>query len=188
MTDPKEPKHLTDNSRPPFEFGQIVYGATASSHAQIRVLCPVCFGKCMAHVILGDESVVPVECDFCSAGCNPPSGYVTRHEAASRVVVGAVSSMERDGDDWKVCIGGHYESFRVSEGNVFAHEDDAETRRALLHAEAEVNAQRMYESRFKDGRRKTTWSVGYHRNCIRDLKRQLEWHETKLRAKAEAAQ
>lgn len=169
--------------KPPFEFGQTVFVVSADAHHPSRVPCPVCFGELAVTVILGNREEVRVLCENCAGGCQPPSGEVTRYVAHSNILTLPVCGFEfRDGE-WTIRFADHL-SHRMSERLIFANEADAEQRRIELHAEAEDRAQKNFESQFRNARGKLSWTVGYHRKQIVDLRRSLAWHEAKLLAKA----
>jgi hypothetical protein len=174
------------SDKPPFEFGQTIYVAMANAYGEDLVPCPICHGKLHVTLTLGDGTSTPAQCEFCANGCDGPKGYVMRRGPSSRVIVSTVTGLTKskyfDDPGWHIEGTGHV-SERESAGNVFDNEADAEARRAELHAQAEIAAQRNFESRFKAAKGKTTWTVGYHRSCIEDLERQLEWHRAKLSAK-----
>ena len=163
-------------TKPPFEFGQQVWIATASAYARKEIKCPVCDGKCNVVLILGSGERVPVLCEFCQHGSDEPSGVACAHSPASSIRPATVTGLYRNGDKWEVQCGSP-----SAEREVFATEAEAEARRIVLHAEAEEEAKRNFEGQFKNARGKYSWTVGYHRGCIKRLRRQLEWHESRLR-------
>ena len=167
---------MSDHAAPPFEFGQEVWIAWADPYHQITVPCPVCFGKSSVVLILGDGEHVPVECDFCGKGFECATGTVSVRETRSGVRSATITGLVFSGGTWEIRCGGHF-----TEGEVFATEAEAEVRRAVLHKEAVESVQRAWESRFERGKKHHGWTVGYHRNCLKDLRRQVEWHENKLR-------
>lgn len=165
----------------PFAIGEEVFVAWARSYNQETIKCPVCDGKRSVTLILGDGEHVPIECEFCQRGCDPPGGYVTRYVAASGVNRAVIEGIALNDGDWKFTIDHH--THKLADADMFTNEAEAEARRVVMHAEAERQAQANFESQFKGSKRKHSWTVGYHRSEIADLKRKLEWHESKLRAK-----
>ena len=164
---------------PPFAFGQKVYVAHADSWQQSTVPCPMCAGKLFVTLILGSGEQTPVECDFCGHGYEGPRGVATVHGPASSVREVVVTGMVDEGaGDWRV--EGYCVHERLREGNVFATREEAEARAAVLFVEAEAQAQRNFESQFEHKKKSLTWTVGYHRNQIKSIERQLEWHRAKL--------
>ena len=160
---------------PPFAFGQTVYEPWATPYSEVRIPCPVCFGQRFATVILGNGEQVPVECEMCGLGFEGPRGYVTGYTPQSGVHEVTVTALEeRYPGAWQV---NHWEANRF-----FATREEAEARRTVLEQEAAEHAQRNFEAQFRMKRKNLTWKVGYHRSCIADLKRKLEWHEARLSA------
>lgn len=172
-------------AQPPFAFGQTIYVARADAHYGDLVPCPMCFGKLTCTLTLGNGESTPVECEFCGKGYDGPKGVVEKYGARSSVIESTVTGMSRDkffDEGW--CVNGTAGvSERLSAGNVFTTREEAESRRVVLHAQAEQQAQQNFESQFKKAKNHTTWSVGYHRKCLADLERQSEWHRSKLAAR-----
>lgn len=125
---------------PPFAIGQEVWIASAHAYFPVRVLCPVCHGKRSVALILGNGEHVPIECEFCQRGCDPPSGTVTKHQAASDLRSGVVSGIEKTDSGWRTVVG--HESFPGHLRELFADRETAEACRLSLHAEAEREAER----------------------------------------------
>ena len=167
---------MTTTNSPPFEFGQTVYVAKAYAYGEERVPCPVCDGKLFATLILGTGEVVPVECEACGLGFAGPQGYIMARKPVSSVSPVVVTGLSRDGAEWLV-----HTNYSVYRDDVFATEAEAEARRVELHQEAERQATQQNENSMRPKRKKLTWSAYYHRNQIKDLRRQVEWHESKLR-------
>ena len=174
------------NGHPPFTFGQTIYVATARAFSEETVPCPICAGKLSITLTLGDGTSTPVNCEFCAGGFSGPKGYVTKHGPSSHVIVSTVTGMTRgkffDDAGWHV-EGTCHVSERVSAGNVFDNEADAEARRVVLHDAAAEQSRANFEAQFKRAKGKTTWTVGYHRSCIKDLERKLTWHRGMLSAR-----
>lgn len=168
---------MNDNV-PPFAFGQQVWVVSASSHYPTKEPCPICFGERAVVLILGNGEHQGVACDFCSRGCDPPSGEATVYRAMSRIYPGVVTGLEKEFDQWRIRV--DHASHLEDDAVVFADRDAAEARRIILHAEVEQRAQRLFEQTIAYGKKKTAWNAGYHRREIADLERKLAWHRDKL--------
>jgi hypothetical protein len=164
----------------PFEIGEEVFYADAGPHTRSDVACPICFGKRSVKLILGNDEQVDVECDFCGHGFDGPRGTVAIYGPKSFVRAGTVKSLEYADDE--CIVGVDWYRFRTSERRVFASHAEAEARRVELHAECEIQAKKSFDAQLHTGKRKPTWSAGYHRAQIAELKRKLAWHEDKLRS------
>jgi hypothetical protein len=160
----------------PFNLGEAVWVATASAYHQVQVPCPICFGKCLVTLILGNGEHQAVECDFCRHGCEGPTGLASRYVAYSEVKQGTVTGLFERFGERKVEVNGNNHEI----GTIFRDAESAEAYRLRLHADAEQQAQRNFESQFKGAKKKPTWTAGYHRKEIQELHRKLEWHEARL--------
>ncbi len=163
----------------PFEIGQEWWLPVAHPR-QIEVPCPVCFGNLAVEVILGNGERVGVPCDGCGHGFDGPRGVIEEwsHEpSAQKFVIAEVSSMH--GGRWALnSVTGAYAQF-----------EDLKRTEAEAMAQAVQNAAAQEESNMRSRQRtrknvqKSTWSVRYHREQIKDLERQLLWHRGKIEAK-----
>lgn len=162
----------------PVQIGQTVYEARAWSYGDKLVPCPVCYGKLCAVLELGNGERVTVECDACGIGFDGPRGVVNEPCAGSSVSVFLVAGLVSVGDGWKVL---DYHGFSRRWGDeVFATEAEAEARRAVLYAEAVEEAENRTLRQREYARKKLTWQVRYHRECIRRAERDLAWHTRRL--------
>ena len=165
----------------PYQIDDTVYVAAASAYSRKDVACPICFGKLSVTLILGNGEHQPVECDFCGKGYEGPRGVVEEYVACSSVEQRIVIGIGKDERGWHVDTG--YNVQRIADGNVFAARADAEARRIVLHADAEQEARRRWEGHVSEGKKKSSWSAGYHRRQLKELRRKAGWHEEKLSAK-----
>lgn len=167
----------------PFAIGQPVFIATAHALAETEVPCPVCNAKRCCLLRLGSGEEVWVECEFCAHGCERPSGFVKKRGPDSKVEEREVTGFVWESGTWRVHVSGGYpDSHRLTDGNIFASREEAESRRVELHAGALESARRNFEAQFVTAKKKVTWSAGYHRAQIKDLERKLAWHRERLAA------
>lgn len=161
----------------PYQIGQQVFVVEATPYRGDDVPCPVCFGQLWVELTLGDGSKERVECEYCSLGCSPPSGKVKEHVVKSSVTPTTVVGLRYDeySREWEV-------ETRLS-GEIFADQESAEARRVVAHAAAEDYRKRMDEDNFNRGKKKITWSAGYHQEYIKKLTREMEYHQNKLMQK-----
>ena len=169
MSDPRP-------NMPPFAFGQTVYVARADAYHRIKVPCEICFGKRVVRLELGNGEMQTVECEACGIGVERATGTHDIFQPWSAVESGAVNGIEHTWDEWHIRVGALV--YRV--GEVFTSREEAEERRVVLHREAEAQAARNREAQFTGHKKKVAWTAHYHRDAIRKLKQQIEWHESKL--------
>ena len=168
-------------NQPPFEIGQRVFVATASPYHQVEVPCPICFGKRIVKLELGNGEIQPVECDYCGKGFGGPRGVVKEYTVSSAVIEGEVTGVTNRYGEWKIDC--NHCSYDLN--TIFTSREDAEAQRVLLHAKAEELVKKNYETQFKTNAKQSTWTIGYHKNCIKSLEKQMAWHRQKLGDAAE---
>jgi hypothetical protein len=81
------------NMTPKFNLGDHVWYAGISS-GQKQIQCPDCFGKKFLTVILGDDSVVTVECPECRKGYYGSSGTILSYDYETSVELCRVEGVE----------------------------------------------------------------------------------------------
>jgi hypothetical protein len=172
-----------------YQIGQQVWYAGWES-APARIVCPDCAGEGRIRVLLPDDSIVSVECVACTRGYNPPSGYLECYDRHAVAALVTILGVEMDGDktEWKTTA-----SYRTSEDDLFDNEVDAYAAAKAKAEEADRNERERIGRKHKDTR-SWAWNAHYHRKCIKDAQRQIEYHTAKLavanlktKAKDEAA-
>lgn len=155
--------------------------ATYGRHEKF-VTCPDCLGSQYVSVILGDGTEIQIECGGCDPGGYQPSTGVVRqydYESQSRQhkVTGVkvtADLVEYDLDNFGSC------SFYTGSGdNVFATKDEAMAAGEIKKAECEAEENKRFMAKTKDAK-SWAWNATYHRKCIKDLERQLEYHRSKV--------
>lgn len=174
----------TIEDKPPFAFGQVVYVVEGSAHGQVDVPCPICFGQLYVTLILGNGEQQKVECEACGKGCSGPTGVVSAWKPWSKVVAATVTGLNHEGGKWRVSVSGIHSSSE----HIFADEKTAEAFRESYHKELEDYARRMDEQNMMRHKKQHTWSASYHREHIRRLRQEMEYHEKKLLQKKEKKQ
>jgi hypothetical protein len=143
------------------------------------VTCPDCGGTGRLRVTFHDETTVSIECAGCSAGYEPPKGYVrvyNRHAKAQPVTITGVE-VQRDGKiEWRTD-----RCYILDESDLFETEEGALTR-ALEKAAAADKEEREKVNTKEKPTRTWAWNAHYHRKQIKDAQRNLEYHTAKLTA------
>ncbi len=171
-----------------FKIGDKVFRARYDRHEK-WVVCPDCLGSRTVKMILGDGTEITIECGGCDPGGYQPSiGKIKQYEYATRVWEHTVTGVCMHGTELKYELdnfgsGGYWSG---DDSNVFAtmEEAQAEGERQRLEHEAEENKRWM--SKTKD-HHSWKWNAAYHRRCIKDLERQLEYHRGKVQVCAAKA-
>ncbi len=162
---------------PPVNVGATVYVARAWSHGDHRAPCPVCYGKLFVILELGNGERLPVECDGCGRGFGGPQGWVNEPQAKSSVETTRVTGFRLMGDRWRILTDGHEVEWGVE---AFATEAEADARREVLYAEAVKDAAEQAYRTASAKRKSVTWTVRYHRDCLKKAQKDVEYHQRKL--------
>ncbi len=176
-----------------FNKGDTVWHAV-SGRRQEQEPCPVCFGKLVVHIILGDESIVESPCDYCGRGCEGPRGTVEtwKHEAtAERLVIEGREITDTDG---KINIvyrfNVHSNSWNTARpADLFDNEADALAEAKRRKTEYDKEAFELFLRRRSSGERDRTysWGIGYHRRCAKRDRASAEYHEAAAKVCMERA-
>ena len=150
--------------------------------------CPVCFGKLAVTVILGNGESIQTPCDYCGRGYEGPKGGEKECAWESRPVLFTITGIETQNDGVKQTARYHAPAgYVIDDEDVFATEEEAAAK-CKRNADEHNEQERQRREVIKEQAHKSfSWHVGYHRRCIKDLKRQLEWHEARAIACASRA-
>jgi hypothetical protein len=161
-------------------LGQTKWIAKAAQHSKVSQPCPDCFGKKYLIVTLGDDSQVIIDCATCAAGYEPPKGYllIDQYEPDAELIT--VQEMEMELIDGKhVVLYSGNGFYRVPEAELFDCKLDALERARVKAEELAAEVQARFQRKEKDTRT-WAWNVTYHRRCIKQAQRDLEYHTKKL--------
>lgn len=158
-----------------YEIGQHVWYAGWES-APARIVCPDCAGEGRIRVLLPDDSMVSVDCVACQRGYARPSGYLECYDRHAVAKVVTITGLEmRDGKtEWQTS-----ENYRTSESDLFDNEIDAYAAAKVKAEQADKEERGRIGKKHKDTR-SWAWNAHYHRNCIKEAQRQIEYHSSKL--------
>ncbi|HAM41668.1 MAG TPA: hypothetical protein DCP69_10115 [Candidatus Omnitrophica bacterium] len=163
----------------PFRVGDVLWMPLAESR-QVTIPCPICAGKRVVRVELGDGDLVTVDCDGCGLGFSGPQGTITEREHDPKVERFEIAEpVSLYGGEWQVrsTTGAEHElkDLYPTEAEAFA----VAAKRSAQQTEHNM----MSRARRKKGLSKTAWTVRYHRERIRDAERELAWHRARLHDK-----
>lgn len=158
-----------------YNIGDKVYWVYSESRYSKKIPCPMCFGNRMVTIILGDDSQIKSECGYCGRGDNGPSGTATTWEPIAIVKSGVITGVTtRSGIRYEV----GFES--LEEHELFSSELEAKKVREVKYKKEVERSERWFRDNFKRAKESQIWSTGYHRNCIKDNKKSIEWHQLRL--------
>lgn len=142
--------------------------------------CPVCFGKRVVRLELGNGELIATPCEYCGKGWDGPQGFEKDWEwvaAVEQVTISRVS-IEQDGATqtakYHTAIG-HY----IYDTDLFPTKEEAETRVAVIIAEHVESERKRRECLKEYAHKNFAWHVGYHRREAKKAKASMEWHETR---------
>ena len=159
----------------PFQIGQTLWMARTYPE-KVTVPCPVCQGTMAVVVLCGDERFA-VPCEGCGLGFNGPQGTITEYDhspAAVAFTIAEVTSMHQG--RWSLCSStGDHAQF----DDLYATEAEAMAASVVTCAENHERNMQTRQYRRKNAKQ-ATWSVRYHRDQIKELERQIAWHQSRL--------
>jgi hypothetical protein len=162
-----------------YEIGQQVYHATWDTRTA-HVVCPDCGGTGRLRVTFHDDTQVSIDCRNCSSGYDKPSGQVQIYERQARANLSTITGCEVDGTKVEWRLDTHY---RVSEDELFDLYVPC-----LEYAKAKAAAADKAELEKVNTKQKDTrtwaWNASYHRKCIKDAQKALDYHTAKLNVAA----
>jgi hypothetical protein len=148
-----------------------------------RITCPDCLGKRQLRVIMGDDTVVAVDCNACGRGYMGPLGYITAYKRTPGTKLTNIMGIRMDqGVVTYDCYGAHGKK----ESEVYLTMEEA------AQAAAEWAARLDREERDKIARkekdtRSWAWNASYHRKEIKEAQRRIDYHSAKLAVAAPKA-
>lgn len=158
-----------------FNIGDDVFWVESHCHYQKTIPCPMCFGKKFVTVILGDDSKVQTACGFCEREMEGSTGYATIWEPTAIIKSGQITGVStKDGIKYEV----NYNS--LSEDEILTSQDAANAEYLFKLEEVKKQAQKWFNDSFVNCTKKQVWSAGYHKRCIEQAERTIEWHKAKL--------
>lgn len=153
---------------PKFKIGDTLYIATFNS-TDNYIICPDCGGTKTLRVILWDGTEYIIDCQGCSAGYDPPIGYIRTYKRIPKVEVVTLSGMEINQNspiEYRV----RWSSYcyrTLKEDELFVLKEDAEAKAVVTAKELEEKELAEIEQKEKPTR-SWAWHVHYHRKQIRD--------------------
>src|ERR1700686_1584460 len=163
-----------------FEIGQQVWMATFYPTTVRHVTCPDCGGTGRLRVTFHDETQVSIDCRNCAAGYEAPSGRVIIYEPQAKAKLSIVTGVEVNGDMTRWHLAGPSNYYQVADDKD-VYDNEAEARaaaEALAAVYIESERKRVFEK--EKNTRTWAWNASYHRRCIKDAQKQIEYHTSKL--------
>jgi len=171
-----------------YSVGDKIWYATFEFRCKL-VVCPVCAGKLKVTLILGDDSRVILDCDFCSRGYDLPRGKIETSEhipRAEQITIERVDiTTNKDGSVLAEYSHSITECSRKTlySDCIFDTEEEAmykvkELQVQWMLSEAENSSRRVSQARLNN---KYTWAAGYHIRQNKEHREKIIYHENAAR-------
>lgn len=157
-----------------YNVGDEVWYASFSTR-EVKVPCPVCFGKKEVIVILGNDDEVAVACAYCEKGFEGSKGFVIEWVQEPRAELRTITrcSVEDYGSREEV----EYYSLHSSldPENIFDSESEAFEKASKLKELHETGTVKYKNEK------SYTWNAGYHMKNAASKRKEAEYHEAKAK-------
>ena len=163
-----------------FEVGQMIWIGNFSSHTSSYETCPDCGGTGRMRVTFHDDTQVSIECRNCSQGYDPPSGRILVYNPVARAQHVAITGLEIEGGKTRWHVNSHGSGYIIiDDDQAFDTEHEALISAKSRAADYVKEQQDRIFSKEKDSR---SWAsnASYHRKCLKEAQRQIEYHSAKL--------
>lgn len=165
-----------------YKVGDKVWYARYAPAEQVKITCPICVGKKVVTLILGDGTQMELPCEYCGKGYDASRGYVNDYQLVAKpelVTIDRVeiretaSGQEREYHTNVTSCSWH----NLPPGDIFATEEEARIR---AEARAEGDRERRERQQYavkQMQNRDYSWQAGYHTRCANKARREAEYHE-----------
>lgn len=166
---------------PKFKIGDTAFRASYDKQPK-WITCPDCLGSKHVKMILGDGTEVTIECGGCDPGGYEPSkGVIRQYDYVTVVkeftVTGVNVRAEEINYELNNFGGGSY--YSSDEKDLFETREEAQADGERQRREHEAEENKRFMAKTKN-HHSWKWNATYHRRCIADLERQLEYHRGKV--------
>jgi hypothetical protein len=159
-------------------IGDMIFVPYSHGYSRMEQPCSICNGNRSVELILGTGEHQHVACDACVRGYGEPTGVEIVGAATCGVRFGEVTGVAIEDGAWIYT----YSGGRARHDEVYLdHASAQEIAETVLLPEEQARAQKLFEALCQQHRRKVAWTAGYHRAALRELRRKMDYHESKLR-------
>ena len=157
------------------KIGDTIY-VSKFGQTQVKIDCPVCFGKKIVTLILGNDAAVEMPCECCGRGCEPPCGYVKEWRMKKGVKTVVVSQIRTRQTASGNEVEYQADSYIYYAKDVFSTEEEAlaesERRAEQYNIDQETKAEHIKGKPDKN----YSWNAGYHMRQAKKAREQIEYH------------
>jgi len=164
-----------------FKIGDRAFKANYGRHEKM-VTCPDCLGSTKVRVILGDGTELAIDCGGCDpGGYRGSTGAVKQYDYSTEARPYTVTSVKvsMDGVEYELNHFGGGVYWTAKDGELFATVEEAMADGERQRAEREADENKRLMAKTKDAK-SWAWNATYHRKCIKDHEKQIEYHKTKV--------
>jgi len=153
-----------------YNIGDEVWWARCDNR-NVTKTCPICFGKRQVTLILGNNDILTLPCNYCGIGFGEPSGHIDEWEYISQPELIAISEVHvnktQDGDKVEY----RYGSWCPYTADLFNTREEAMFRCEEKIIKLKKEQQTRAEHIKGDKNKSYSWNAGYHQ---REAKRHEE--------------
>lgn len=163
-----------------FSVGDTVFIASFQNK-QIKVVCPICYGKLKVTLILGNGEQAILECNYCGKGFGEPRGVVEEYEYVAEARTGIIERIEIEvtasGEKYKYHF---YDNCYLDEDELFTDKGAALEKANLKALDYQKEQDTRAEYLKQNSKKSYSWNAGYHGRAIKKAKKDIEYHERKM--------
>lgn len=166
---------MTERLRAKYNIGDTVWWARTET-VNDYVTCPDCGGTAQITVLMYDGTKHSIECEGCKRGWNRATGKVSRFKRTGMPISVEITGLEIHKGEVRYHITG---SRLIDEQDLFLTREEALEKGNRDAAELEEQHKKAVLNKEKPTK-SWSWHVHYHRDVIRRLKKDIEYHESRL--------
>lgn len=161
-----------------FNIGDTAWWAKYE-YTSVNKTCPVCFGNRCVVVILGDNTQVQAECDYCNREFNS-YGYIVEHEYITKTEEIKITGKEVSETSVGKEITYRHENYIFRDSDIYKTKEAAEKRAIEKKEKAEKEKLERLERGKNSHFKKYSWHVGYYQKKKRDALKDIEFCDRKI--------
>ena len=166
---------------PKFKIGDNVFMARYDK-VENFVTCPDCGGSKRIRVLLHDDTEISIACGGCDpGGYEPPTGRIKQYAYTVFASPYTVTGVKITSDDvsYELNNFGGAAYWSADKKDLFATVPEAVACGEIQKLAHEADENKRLMAKTKDAK-SWAWNATYHRQCIKRLERDLEYHRSKV--------
>lgn len=159
-----------------FSIGETVWYANRGSSPKY-LPCPDCLGNKYIKAIIADGTEYTIDCQNCERGYHGSLGFIETYELSGYASQDTIIGVKIDSNKGTVYTSHSF--YEVGEDEVFATKEEAE-KKAEEHCKEATEAEHKRILTKEKDTKTWAWNVTYHRKCVKQAQKELEYHTAKL--------